>query len=266
VLDLEEPEGHQLIENRPENLQANAEVLARLVDAEGTLCSAYRIGGKSPSPTLADSDGKNTDLPVESRFVAQVFGQRELRRLAESRWLRYFLASQAGEPFRTASSDEQKLLRNPTNLDADLNKTETDAEDIAEVKLQLADLTEKVDRAMQEGAETEVERLKILAALGAELEDAAEWPVDVGKAVADLGVDLLPKPEMREHEDFRADFDKALRALARSISHHLGKVEEAATQANQEWRNPQGHRSRLERNQEQIRRHRARSLSAEPSP
>lgn len=233
VLDLEESDDHQLIENRLENLPANAEVLARLVDAEGTHYSVSRIGGKSPSPTLADADGKDTGLPVESRFVAQVFGQRELRRLAESRWLREFLASQVGKPFRAASSDEQKLLRNLANLESDLHKTETDAEDIAEAKLQLADLTEKVDRAMQEGAETEVERLKALAALGAELNDAAEWPVDVGKAVAGLRDDLLPKPEVGEHEEVPPDFGKALRTLDRSISHHFRKVEEAAKQANE---------------------------------
>src|SRR5262249_28494430 len=97
-----------LVENRKVNFRANAEGRVSFIDDQGQAYVAIRVGNDTQAKLF--SGGGATGVAVGRRFKLTVFGQRELRQLADGQTiLRQFVASTSGAEWEAANAEEKQV-------------------------------------------------------------------------------------------------------------------------------------------------------------
>ena len=188
------PTEKDLIENRKVNFRANAEGRVSFVDAQGQTYTAVRVGNDTQAKLL--SGGVSTGVAVGRRFKVTVFGQRELRQLADGQIiLRQFVASTSGGEWEAANTEEKQVRQRLQNANARLEQLETAVSRLEEKEADLADFKEKLEQARKGGAEQLLQKGNALGSIDVKVQAALRWPVDIGAAVETLA-GHLPRPEI----------------------------------------------------------------------
>ena len=183
-----------LIDNRKQNFRANAEARITFVDVQGQKYTAVRVGNDTQAKLL--SGGSDTGVAVPRRFKVTVFGQRELRQLADGQTiLRQFVASTSGDEWEKANTEEKQVRQGLHDVNARLEQLETTVKRLQEKEADLADLKEKLEQARKGGAETLLEQGTALGTLNVKVQAALRWPSEVEASRGDL-VAHLPRPEV----------------------------------------------------------------------
>ena len=188
------PTEKDLIENRKVNFRANAEGRVGFIDAQGQTYTAVRVGNDTQAKLL--SGGVATGVAVGRRFKVTVFGQRELRQLADGQTiLRQFVASTSGGEWEAANTEEKQIRQQLQDANARLQLLETAVSRLEEKEVDLADFKEKLEQARKGGAEQLLEKGNALGSIDVKVQAALRWPVDIGAAVETLA-GHLPRPEI----------------------------------------------------------------------
>ncbi|MEX2223224.1 MAG: hypothetical protein WEG40_15645 [Candidatus Rokuibacteriota bacterium] len=184
----------ELIDNRKQNFRANAEGHITFVDPQGQTYTATRVGNETPAKLL--SGGAHTGVSVPRRFKVTVFGQRELRQLADGQTiLREFVASTSGDESERAQTEERQIRHDLQNANARLDLLETTLGRLEEKEADLADLREKLEQARRGGADELLKQGTTLTSLNVKVQAALRWPSEVEASRADLAAHL-PRPEV----------------------------------------------------------------------
>ena len=183
-----------LVENRKVNFRANAEGRVSFVDAQGQAYIAARVGNDTQAKLF--SGGVATGVAVGRRLKLTVFGQRELRQLADGQTiLRQFVASTSGTEWETANAEERQVRQQLQDANARLQQLETAVSRLEEKEADLADLKEKLEQARKGGAEQLLHKGNALGSIDVKVQAALRWPLEIGAAVETLA-GHLPRPEI----------------------------------------------------------------------
>ena len=177
------------------NFRANAEGRVSFVDGQGQAYIAVRVGNDTPAKLF--SGGNPTGVAVGRRFKLTVFGQRELRQLADGQTiLRQFVASTSGAEWEVANAEEKQVRQQLQDSNARLQQFETAVSRLEEKEAACSgDLKEKLEQARKGGAEQLLQKGNALASVDVKVQVALRWPADIGAAVETL-VGHLPRPEI----------------------------------------------------------------------
>ncbi len=191
VLEAGEPFEPELKNNRKVNFPANAEADIAFRTADGDLYVARRSGDTPPARLLRGA--KDTDVAVNKRTSARVFGQREMRTLVEdAERRREFVASRIGEEWITAKSRERELLAEAQTLDGQLQTVEQGLARLDELESELADLRERLDRAKERGIEDLLHQSEAIGRTDRAIKTLIAWPKEVRAAAQALGKTVSP--------------------------------------------------------------------------
>ena len=136
----------ELRKNRLHNFGANADAAVGFVDADGAIYEARRSGGTQRARLFRD--GAESDVRVERRITARVFGQRELQGLAEDTGeLRAFVAAQAGSQWAAAVEEETAIVASLQEADEELDGLDRDLARLESDQEELVDVRERLDLA-----------------------------------------------------------------------------------------------------------------------
>jgi ABC-type lipoprotein export system ATPase subunit len=183
-----------LVDNRKVNFRANAEGRVSFVDAQGQAYVAVRVGNDTPAKLVSGAGA--TGVAVGRRFKLTVFGQRELRQLADGQTiLRQFVASTSGAEWEAANAEEKQVRQQLDDANARLQQLEIAVSRLEEKEADLADLKEKLEQARKGGAEQLLQKGNALGSVDVKVQAALRWPVDVGAAAETLA-GHLPRPEI----------------------------------------------------------------------
>ncbi|MGD0076594.1 MAG: AAA family ATPase, partial [Candidatus Binataceae bacterium] len=230
----------ELVENRKQNFRANAEARITFVDAQGQTYTAVRVGNETQAKLL--SGGTDTGVAVPRRFKVTVFGQRELRQLADGQTiLRQFVASTAGDEWEKANTEEKRILQQLHDANGRLNQLETTVKRLQEKEEDLADLKEKLEKARRGDAETLLTQGTALGSLNVKVQAALRWPGEVEASRAELS-EHLPRPEVPTGdgvpEVITAELDglaNALEAMSKELERKVSAVSVALVPARSTW-------------------------------
>jgi hypothetical protein len=194
VLERPATRSEELRQNRLRNFGANADATIAFVDGEGALYEARRSGGSARARLFRED--QESDVRVERRITARVFGQRELQTLAEDTGeLRAFVAGQAGSAWSTAGDKEDAILATLEAANEELDGLERELARLVGQEEELVDLRERLDRAMAKGIERLLQESKTLARADRAVQHAIGWPAAVREATEALRR-LLPRPDL----------------------------------------------------------------------
>jgi ABC-type lipoprotein export system ATPase subunit len=183
-----------LIDNRKQNFRANAEGHVTFVDPQGQTYTAVRPGTETPAKLL--SRGALTGVSVPRRLKVTVFGQRELRQLADGQTiLRDFVTSTSGDESEKAQLEERTIRQNLHDINARLDQLETTLGRLEQKQADLADLTEKLEQARRGGADQLLKEGTDLTSLNVRVQAALRWPSAVEASRIELAAHL-PRPEV----------------------------------------------------------------------
>ena len=223
VTESKEASTPDLVDNRRHNFKANAEGRVQFVDKQGQQYAASRSGGAARGSLLRD--GEETGVPVDRRFKATIFGQRELQLLGDEGALREFVASTSGDEWQQAEAEEKKLREGLKILGDDLERVESVLERLEEKQADLADCREKLEQARKAGAESLLEKGKTLNQAKLKVEAALEWPDDLEESLAAL-TQQLPPPPVPETTGVPAAIGKEIVRLAGVVEKATKGLEE----------------------------------------
>jgi len=206
----------ELIDNRKQNFRANAEGHITFVDPQGQTYTATRVGNETPAKLL--SGGAHTGVSVPRRFKVTVFGQRELRQLADGQTiLREFVASTSGDESERVQTEERQIRHDVQNANARLDLLETTLGRLEEKEADLADLREKLEQARRGGADELLKQGSTLTSLNVKVQAALRWPSEVEASRAALAAHL-PRPELPVGNGVPAIIGQQLDQLATAIA------------------------------------------------
>jgi DNA repair exonuclease SbcCD ATPase subunit len=235
------PSEKDLLDNRKQNFRANAEARVTFVDNQGQTYVATRVGNDTAA--RLQSGGLDTGVAVSRRFKITVFGQRELRQLADGQSiLRQFVASTSGEEWEKAETEEKQIRQALHDANVRLDQLETTLGRLEDKEGDLADLKEKLDQARRGGAEELLERGRTLTALDVKVQAALRWPSEVEATRAVL-VAHLPPPDVPAEDGIPHVIANELTRLAAAIEAanadlggHLSAASTALAPAAAEWK------------------------------
>jgi ABC-type lipoprotein export system ATPase subunit len=204
-----------LVENRKQNFRPNAEARVTFVDAQGQLYTAFRVGTDTPAKLL--SAGADTNVPVPRRFKLTVFGQRELRKLADGQdILRQFVAQTSGDDWDKAQTEEKQVRDSLHDANARLGQLEVSLQRLGEKEADLVDLRERLEQARKGGADELLKRGDALTSLNVKVHGALRWPFEVETARAKLEANL-PPPTVPAAEGVPNDVGTELKRIAGTL-------------------------------------------------
>lgn len=185
------------LSNRQANFPANAEAEILFHGADGDEYSVSRVGN-SAKPKLQRAD-EPVLVGLDRRIRVQVFGQRELAELYQKRdALTNFISSRRAEDARVADmaakdalNTARELAKKLDALDAQLDATATDLEE-------LNDVTDRLSRLAELGAAELLEASASLSAAEASVDELIGWSSSVDEAVGVFREDSAV-PELAEH-------------------------------------------------------------------
>lgn len=217
-----DPDDKQLVDNRKRNVTASTEVAVSVVTGDGTRYRATRAG-TDPSPELVRGD-ERTGVEVARRFVVRVFGQHELQHLADRDPLLQFLAAEASDEWDEARAAEVDSLAELAKLARRMTTLEDDADRLEQANAQLADISERLDRAREGGADSLLTELEALTRDDRIVLAAAQWPDAVAEAVTSLR-ETLPRPDVPPGVLIAGEAASALDALAYEVGAHADELD-----------------------------------------
>jgi hypothetical protein len=187
------PNEKDLLDNRKQNFRANADCAVRFVDGQGQKYTAMRVGNETPAKLL--SNGTDTGVTVPRRLKITIFGQRELRQLADGQTiLRQFVAATAGDDWERAQAEEREIRQGLQDTTARLSQLETSVRRLEDKEADLADMREKLEQARRGGAEELLRKGAALTSLNVKVQAALRWPSEVDVSRAQLA-SHLPHPD-----------------------------------------------------------------------
>ena len=175
-LELRTAFDESLQKTRESTLPNNAELFVTVVSGTGEHYEIRRSGGTKPKSAEVYRDGKLTELSVQQRFTATIYGQHELRRLAEPATLREFVQETLVSPeWSEASRNESKLLNDLGDLADQLAAIEAGLGDLDDLKAELADVRDRLNAAREVGIADLTAKLKKIAEEDALVDQAKPW-------------------------------------------------------------------------------------------
>jgi DNA repair ATPase RecN len=202
----------ELADNLRRNFPANADASLQFVAPDGAEYAVRRSGGSQAG--RLSRDGRTVEVAVDRRLAISVFGQRELRALADRPdALRDFLAPLAGSALEEIDKTERSVVDRLRRSDASLTTLETELARQAESAEELADLEESLERAAAAKADELVRELERLESANRSVTTALAWPAKV-KARGEAIRLELPAPSVSELVKTRDDIESALRTLS----------------------------------------------------
>lgn len=175
----------ELKKNRQRNFPANADCTIGFIDESGEAYEAKRSGGSTGARLFRS--GVASDVHVGRRLQVRVFGQRELQGLVDAPGdLLGFVAGQAGPEWDEVVGEELRLLGELSTADEELQGLEQTVGKLGEKQDELNDLTERLERAKEQGVEELLSQSSKLATAARSIRDALAWPSKVEGKVSEL--------------------------------------------------------------------------------
>jgi ABC-type cobalamin/Fe3+-siderophores transport system ATPase subunit/predicted nuclease with TOPRIM domain len=252
TLEAGQPDEQDLRENLRHTFSANAEATIGFVDQDGTAYEAHRSGGTPPAGLVRS--GQTYDVAIGRRLSIRIFGQRQLQALGlQPTMLRQFVASHADKPWADLIAEEQQIVDQLRRIRDELGTLEADLARMDEREAHLADLQERLDRALAYGIEDLLAQSARLEEAIGEVNQAFEWAARGRQVVTSLQ-DLPPRPPLPDHPDVPAELADVLEAIAAAIQSagiglagRLDELEPALARQREQWeRGREGARAQVQ--------------------
>ena len=209
--------------NRRANFTANAEARIGIVDARGESYAVHRSGDGMPARLLRDG-GEDAGVEVGRRFVASVFGQKELQELANrNEVLREFVASHAGSQWSLAVTQESDLVERLRSADVELGAIEEQLSRMEDDAAELADTRERLLTAEEKGAAALIAESSVLGEADRAVSHIVAWPSVLSTRVDALDREL-PVPRLANHPLLPKDLEVHAKALGAAVGRTVSEL------------------------------------------